>query len=115
MLNNGERKYYNFGFADPDKKMLFDSATIFEIGSITKTFTAYVLESILTEKGINDSSAVWNIFPDSVQQIKALESITFLGLMNHTSGLHAFRRTWTLLLMLWLLMIITRLLIFLLI
>jgi CubicO group peptidase (beta-lactamase class C family) len=87
VLNNGERKYYNFGYADPDKKMAFDSATFFEIGSITKTFTAYVLENVLKEKGISDSSSIIKYLPDSVQQNKALQSITFLSLMNHTSGL----------------------------
>jgi CubicO group peptidase (beta-lactamase class C family) len=87
VLNKGERKYYNFGYADPDKKRLFDSATIFEIGSITKTFTAYVLESVLKEKSISDSSSIIRYLPDSVQRNKTLESISFLSLLNHTSGL----------------------------
>jgi CubicO group peptidase (beta-lactamase class C family) len=87
VLNNGERSYYSFGFADPDKKMPFDSSTLFEIGSITKTFTAYVLESVLKEKGIGDSSSIINYLPDSVKTNKALEKISFLNLLNHTSGL----------------------------
>ncbi len=87
VLNNGERHYYNFGFANPDLKMPFDSATLFEIGSLTKTFTAYVLESILKEKGINDSSTIIKYLPDSLQRNKALERISFLSLLNHTSGL----------------------------
>ncbi|MFI5132310.1 MAG: serine hydrolase domain-containing protein, partial [Chitinophagales bacterium] len=84
---NGVRKYYNFGYADPDKRMPFDSATIFEIGSITKTFTAYVLENVLQEKSISDSSSILQYLPDSVQQNKSLQSISFLSLLNHTSGL----------------------------
>jgi CubicO group peptidase (beta-lactamase class C family) len=85
--DKGVRKYYNFGFADPDKKMPFDSATIFEIGSITKTFTAYILENVLKEKLISDSSSILPYLPDSVQQNKKLLSISFLSLVNHTSGL----------------------------
>lgn len=85
--DNGIRKYYSFGYANPDKKMPFDSATIFEIGSLTKTFTAYVLEMALKEKSISDSSSIINYLPDSVQKNKALQKITFLNLMNHTSGL----------------------------
>ncbi len=87
VLNNGERSYYNFGFADPDKKMSFDSSTLFEIGSITKTFTAFVLESVLKEQNISDSSSIINYLPDSVKANKALEKISFLSLLNHTSGL----------------------------
>jgi CubicO group peptidase (beta-lactamase class C family) len=87
VLNNSERNYYNFGFADPDKKMPFDSATVFEIGSITKTFTAYVLESVLKEKGIGDSTSIITYLPDSLQKNKALEATTFVSLLNHTSGL----------------------------
>ncbi len=87
VLNNGERQYYNFGFANPDLKMPFDSTTLFEIGSLTKTFTAFVLETVLKEKGISDSSTIIKYLPDSVQQNKALEKISFLSLLNHTSGL----------------------------
>lgn len=87
VLNKGERNYYTAGFADPDKKLTFDSTTIFEIGSITKTFTAYVVEAVLKEKGISDSSSILTYLPDSVQQNKLLAGINFLSLLNHTSGL----------------------------
>ena len=87
VLDNGTRSFYNFGFADPDKQMPFDSATLFEIASITKTFTAFVLEKVLLEKHISDTTSIINYLPDSVKQNKALEPVTFLRLMNHTSGL----------------------------
>lgn len=87
VINNKEQIYYNDGYASPDTKKLFDSATIFEIGSITKTFTAYVLMNVLKENKINDSSSILKYLPDSVQGNKALEKISFLSLMNHTSGL----------------------------
>jgi CubicO group peptidase (beta-lactamase class C family) len=87
VLDNGKRSYYNVGYADPDKKMPFDSATLFEIGSITKTFTAYVLERVLKEKGISDSSPVISYLPDSLKANQSLKGISFLSLLNHTSGL----------------------------
>ena len=87
VLDVGKRTYYGAGLADPEKKMAFDSSTLFEIGSITKTFTAYVLEAVLNEKNINDSSSIISYLPDSVQTNKALESISFLRLLNHSSGL----------------------------
>ena len=87
VLNGNSREYYGAGFAVPDQKREFDSATIFEIGSITKTFTAYVLESVLKEINISDSSSIFSYLPDSVQENKLLAPITFKSLLNHTSGL----------------------------
>ena len=87
ILNNGQRSYYTAGFANPEKQMPFDSATIFEIGSITKTFTAYVLTAVLMENKISETELIIKYLPDSLQQNKNLSSISFLSLMNHTSGL----------------------------
>ncbi len=87
VLQNGKRQYFNFGYAVPDEKIPFDEQTLFEAGSITKTFTAYIVESILQEKGIPDSSSIISYLPDSVRTNKALEPITFRALLNHTSGL----------------------------
>ena len=87
VLNNGEKHFFNAGFADPEKKMPYDSATMFEIGSITKTFTAYVLTAVLTENKISENDPIIKYLPDSVQQNQNLSGISFLNLMNHTSGL----------------------------
>lgn len=87
VLNKGKRSFYQFGYADPATKTFFDSSTVFEIGSITKTFTAYVLEMILKEKNISDTAFILPYLPDSVQTNKALNSIRFIHLLNHTSGL----------------------------
>lgn len=86
-LIDGKKKYYNFGFADTDKKIKFDSSTVFEIGSITKTFTAFILAKVLKDKGISDTSSIIKYVPDSVQTNSSLAGISFLSLMNHTSGL----------------------------
>lgn len=87
VINNGEKSYHSFGFANPDQRKPFDSATVFEIGSITKTFTAYVLECVLRDKKISDSSSILPFLPDSVQKNNNLAPVSFLSLMNHTSGL----------------------------
>lgn len=87
ILNNGERQFFNAGFADPDKQKIFDAATMFEIGSITKTFTAYVLTAVLMENKIDETELIIKYLPDSVKQNKNLSSVSFLNLMNHTSGL----------------------------
>ena len=87
VLNNGERLFFNTGFADPEKKMPYDSATMFEIGSITKTFTAYVLTAVLMKNKIAETDFIVKYLPDSVRQNQNLNKISFLNLMNHTSGL----------------------------
>jgi len=87
VINNGNSVFYTRGYANPDTKLSFDSATLFEIGSITKTFTAYLLQKILFHNNIADTTSIIQYLPDSVQQNKALQKITFLSLMNHTSGL----------------------------
>lgn len=87
VLSKGEREFLNFGYAVPDQKIPFDAETVFEAGSITKTFTAYIVESVLQEKNIPDTTSILSFLPDSVQSNKALGSITFRSLLNHTSGL----------------------------
>ncbi|MGB4844216.1 MAG: serine hydrolase domain-containing protein [Ferruginibacter sp.] len=87
VLNNGNRSYFSSGYANPDTKSVYDSATVFEIGSITKTFTAYVLMGVLHEKGISDTDPIIGYLPDSVKKNVNIRDISFLSLMNHTSGL----------------------------
>ena len=87
LMHGNNKRFFNFGFADPDKKKPFDSATIFEAGSITKTFTAYILENVLQANKISDTTSILPYLPDSVQTNKALSAVCFLSLLNHTSGL----------------------------
>lgn len=87
VLNNGEKQFFNAGYANPETQLPFDSATLFEIGSITKTFTAYVLTAVLHDKKIPETDFIGKYLPEDVQQNKDLDSISFLSLMNHTSGL----------------------------
>jgi CubicO group peptidase (beta-lactamase class C family) len=87
VLDKGKRSYYSFGYADPVNKTTFDSATLFEAGSITKTFTAYIVLSVLKEKVVGENMPIVNYLPDSVKANPDLQHITFLKLLNHTSGL----------------------------
>lgn len=87
-VRNGEKnEYFTAGFAQPETEKKFDANTFFEAGSITKTFTAYVLQSVLRDHQLSDSGSILSFLPDSVHHNKALEKISFLALMNHTSGL----------------------------
>ncbi len=86
-INKEERKYYYSGFTNKSTKTAFDSVTQLEIGSITKTFTAYILSSILQEKKISDTNNISKYLPDSVSRNKSISNIKFIELLNHTAGL----------------------------
>lgn len=84
--NKGEKGFYTAGFADPATKRKFDDKTFFEIGSITKTFTAYVLMCVLRDQKIADTATILSYLPAAIQQNKNLSAIRFVDLLNHTAG-----------------------------
>ena len=86
VLDNDKRSFFTTGYAVPESKTLFNSNTIVEIGSITKTFTAYVLLQVLKENKIDENTSIISYLPDSVQVNESLRQISFLNLMNHTAG-----------------------------
>ena len=61
---------------------------IFEIGSITKTFTGTILAKLVYEGKVNPDEPIKNILPVHLKQssLKGKE-ITLVNLANHTSGL----------------------------
>lgn len=85
--NGGKNIYFTAGFAQPETKKPFDANTFFEAGSITKTFTAYVLQAVLKDHRLSDTSSILPYLPKEVQANKAFDKISFLSLMNHSSGL----------------------------
>jgi CubicO group peptidase (beta-lactamase class C family) len=84
---NGKGTFFGNGVANKKTKAPFKSNTVFEIGSITKTFTAYILQKVLTDNNIPDTAKIIHYLPDSLKSNKLLGNITFLQLLNHTSGL----------------------------
>ena len=87
VLSGEKRSFFTTGYAIPKDKILFDSNTIVEIGSITKTFTAYILLQVLKENNIDENTSIIDYLPDSVRINESLRQISFLNLMNHTAGL----------------------------
>lgn len=57
---------------------------VFEIGSITKTFTATVLAQLVMDGKLNLTDNIAQFFPFALSQN---DTITLLNLANHTSGL----------------------------
>ncbi|MBC7651417.1 MAG: beta-lactamase family protein [Deinococcales bacterium] len=83
----GKDYYYNYGETVRDNKQLPAKLTLYEIGSISKTFTATLLAKAVVDKKISLQNAITKYLPDSVAVNKDLQQITLQQLSNHTSGL----------------------------
>lgn len=87
VIKNGVLNIYNYGETIKDNKKLPTGNTLFEIGSITKTFTATLLAWYANEGKIKLSDPITKYLPDSVAANPQLKKVTLLNLSNHTSGL----------------------------
>lgn len=79
---DGTMTFYNYGHKEGPKSAAPDSTTRYEIGSITKTFTASLLESYLAES-LDTPVNTW--FPEISNE--ALAQFTLREIRNHKSGL----------------------------
>lgn len=83
----GKDYFYNYGEADKVKNLKANSNTVYEIGSITKTFVGYLLAKAVAEKKLALNDPITNYLPDSVAENEAMQIIKIVDLANHTSGL----------------------------
>jgi CubicO group peptidase (beta-lactamase class C family) len=87
ILRNGVITTYNYGETKQGNNILPDANSIFEIGSISKTFTATLLAYYVNEGKVTLKDSIAKYLPDSVAANKAIQGITLEMLSNHTSGL----------------------------
>jgi len=87
IIKNGVTHTYNYGETQQGNGILPDANSIFEIGSITKTFTATLLAYYVDEGKVKLTDPITIYMPDSVASNKELKGITLEMLSNHTSGL----------------------------
>lgn len=80
----------SYGDADGEKKIVADTDTVYRIGSITKMFTALMLEQLVEAGKVHLSDPVEKYFPE----VKLMQGrfpdappITLIQLATHTSGL----------------------------
>ena len=76
---HGKRRIFAYGTAKPD--------SIYEIGSITKTFTALILAGLAVEGRVLLDQPVRTLFPSGVVVKPSGSEITLLDLATHHSGL----------------------------
>jgi CubicO group peptidase (beta-lactamase class C family) len=87
IIRNGVTHIYNYGETALGNGKMPDANSLFEIGSITKTFTAALLAYYVNEGKVKLDDPVTKYLPDSVASNKELQNITLVNLSNHTSGL----------------------------
>lgn len=72
-----------YGYRDVSKKLLNDSNTVFQIGSVTKTFTATMIMMLQEQGKLNIKDKLNKYFTDYPDGDK----ITIENLLTHTSGI----------------------------
>lgn len=86
--SRGERHFYGYGETRRGNGEIPRPTTIFEIGSITKTFTAALLCQELQARDIPLEQPIQPYLPPDIPPLQRDgEPIRFLHLLNHTSGL----------------------------
>ena len=88
LLRNDSLFVFGYGETAESNKTPPTADNLFEIGSISKTFTATLLADLVQRGKLNLTDPVNRYLPDSIPALqKDGRSITLLTLSNHTSGL----------------------------
>lgn len=87
ILKDGKTYTYGYGSTQKKNGTRPDANTIFEIGSISKTFTAQLLAYYVNAGKISLTDPITKYLPDSVAANPELQQIKVVNLSNHTSGL----------------------------
>ncbi len=86
MVNNGETIYYNYGQTKRGNNELPDNKTIYEIGSVSKTFTGILLGQAINDKKLNLNDDIRKYLPGDYKNLSYNNKpIEIIHLVNHTS------------------------------
>lgn len=88
VINNGKMQFYHYGESKKGSQKLPTNSTLYEIGSITKTFAALLLAQTIENKKTTLNAPINNFLPKNIPNL-AFENkkITLENLANHSSGL----------------------------
>jgi CubicO group peptidase (beta-lactamase class C family) len=88
VLKDGKTYFYNYGETKKGNGQIPSSKNLYEIGSITKTFTGILLAKAVTENKIKLNDPVNKYLPKNIPVIKfGDDTLKIVHLSNHTSGL----------------------------
>jgi D-alanyl-D-alanine-carboxypeptidase/D-alanyl-D-alanine-endopeptidase len=85
---NGDDFFQNFGSIEKGKEISPTKNTVYEIGSITKTFTGILLANAVLENKIDLNDDILAYLDDKYDNLRHNEiPIRIINLANHSSGL----------------------------
>lgn len=87
MVNSEGRIVRGYGLRDADSGGVADEQTVFEIGSITKVFTAVLLSDAVVRGEVELDDPVQEFLPETVRVPRGVAEITLRHLSTHRSGL----------------------------
>lgn len=87
ITQRGKRAVLGFGRVGATNAAPPDAQTMFEVGSVSKVFTAIALARLELDGKVKLTDTVRVSLPDKVALASALEPVTLLHLATHTSGL----------------------------
>ncbi|WP_126651785.1 serine hydrolase domain-containing protein [Chryseobacterium aureum] len=91
IFKDGKSYFYNYGTTEPGKSELPTSKSLYEIASITKTFTGTLLAHALAEGKIKMSDDIRKYLDGNYPNLEfEKQPITIGNLTNHSSGLPQF-------------------------
>ncbi len=86
IINGDEITYYNYGEVKRNSKQIADTNTVYEIGSISKTFTGILLGQALSDKKVNLIDDIRKYLPEDCKNLVYVGNpIKLMHLANHTS------------------------------
>lgn len=87
VLLDGQERYAFSGVTSVENPLPVDEGTLFQVGSVTKTFTATALVRLVDQGLIDLDAPVRRYVPEfRTKQPEVGEQVTVLQLLNHTAG-----------------------------
>ncbi len=88
ILRDGVESFYGYGETAKGNGVVPDRDTYFEIGSVTKVFTAIAIVKMLEDEGKSIDTPIRSYLPGSLPPInRGGIEVTFKHILTHTSGL----------------------------
>jgi D-alanyl-D-alanine-carboxypeptidase/D-alanyl-D-alanine-endopeptidase len=88
IISRGQSYYFNFGTINPDFNVAPTSQSVYQIGSVTKTFVSLLFAQAVIEEKISLDDDIRKYLDDSYPNLEYKgHPITLLHLANYTSGL----------------------------
>lgn len=87
VTQRGQRAVLGFGRVAATNSVLPDARTMFEVGSVTKVFTALALARLELDGKLKLTDTLREVLPEKVALAKSIEAVTLMHLATHTAGL----------------------------